>query len=288
MLSRLHRLATHSHPPSRSSNGADLLSWRARLAWTLGNLLMLSGLYLLLYVGGLHAQIAYNRFAARGDSDVPPPAVAMPIAQPQPATPALPDIFTVPVLRRHPTETEHNATKPAATPRGSTISRIVIPAIGVDSKVVEVGWQVQQQEDGSEVAVWQVAEYAVGHHRQSANPGEVSNIVLAGHVGGYGKVFRDLIALEPGADVTLYSDNQQYRYRVRTMLLVDEGNATPEQRAANAQYIAPTDEEVVTLVTCWPDSGPDAFNQRVIVQAVPYRTTRTEDAHQHHPRWTIR
>jgi hypothetical protein len=37
------------------------------------------------------------------------------------------------------------------------------------------------------MAIWQVAEYAVGQHRGSANPGEGDNIVLAGHVGGFGQ-----------------------------------------------------------------------------------------------------
>ena len=74
------------------------------------------------------------------------------------------------------------------TAHDSTVTRVIIPSIGVDSKAVEVGWEVKEQ-NGQQVAVWQVAECAVGQHRGSANPGEGENIVLAGHVGGYGKVF---------------------------------------------------------------------------------------------------
>ena len=139
----------------------------------------------------------------------------------------------------------------------------------MDSKAVEVGWEVKEQ-NGQQVAAWQVAEYAVGQHRGSANPGEGDNIVLAGHVGGYGKVFKNLFYVRPGDQITLYSAGQQYLYVVQERLLLDEEGVSPEQRAANARYIAPTNSEVVTLLTCWPPTGPDKFRQRVVVRAVPF------------------
>src|SRR6185503_9007519 len=157
----------------------------------------------------------------------------------------------------------------AQAAKSPTVTRVSIPSIGVDSKVVEVGWDVEQQ-GGQQVAVWQVAEYAVGQHRGSANPGEGGNIVLAGHVGGYGKVFKDLFYVKPGDQITLYSAGQQYMYVVQERLLLTEEGVSAEQHAANAQYIAPTDHEVVTLVTCWPPKGPDRFTQRVVVRAVPF------------------
>ncbi|HEX9371392.1 MAG TPA: hypothetical protein VF897_10305, partial [Roseiflexaceae bacterium] len=49
---------------------------RAQLLWTLGNLCMLVGVVLLLYVGGLYTQAAYDRYAARGDTDLPAPVAA--------------------------------------------------------------------------------------------------------------------------------------------------------------------------------------------------------------------
>jgi LPXTG-site transpeptidase (sortase) family protein len=177
------------------------------------------------------------------------------------------DDFSVPVLSASgailstvPEETQ--------SAQASTVSRIVIPSINVDSKTIEVGWEIQEQ-DGQQVAVWQVAEYAVGHHKGSANPGEGGNIVLAGHVGGYGLVFRDLFYVQPGDDVLLYTQDQQHRYIVQERLVLDEVGVSAEQRAANARYIEPTDEEMVTLVTCWPASGPERFTQRIIVRATP-------------------
>ena len=169
----------------------------------------------------------------------------------------------------------------------STVSRVAIPSIGVDSKVVEVGWDVKQQGD-QQVAVWQVAEYAVGQHRGSANPGEGGNVILAGHVGGYGKVFRDLYYVKPGDQITLYSGGQQYLYTVRERLLVTEEGVSVEQHAANAQLIAPTDHEVVTMVTCWPPNGPDKFTQRVVVRAVPFGVASLLDHMPEQSSWTIR
>jgi LPXTG-site transpeptidase (sortase) family protein len=261
-----HIIATTASANTQS----DLPTRRERVTWTLGSLLMLAGVYVLLYVGGVYATIEYQRMAARGDNNLPAPAaiVSAPQAADAPVAEQIStDGFSVPVLSASgailstvPEETQ--------SAQASTVSRIVIPSINVDSKTIEVGWEIQEQ-DGQQVAVWQVAEYAVGHHKGSANPGEGGNIVLAGHVGGYGLVFRDLFYVQPGDDVLLYTQDQQHRYIVQERLVLDEVGVSAEQRAANARYIEPTDEEMVTLVTCWPASGPERFTQRIIVRATP-------------------
>ncbi|MFQ3632472.1 sortase [Roseiflexus sp.] len=258
----------------RAPRHSDTLTTpRQKLYWTLGNLLMLIGAILLAYVGGIYAQADYNRYAARGDTDVPPPAPVAapraPDAEPAPFVAPLP--FVAPRLNTTEGQIISDIPDRSRSPAPSQISRILIPSIDVDSKVVEVGWEVQEQ-NGQQVAVWQVAEYAVGHHRGSANPGEGSNIVLAGHVGGYGKVFRNLINVKEGDMITLFAGGQQYLYVVREHILVHEEGVSPEQQAMNALYIAPTSQEMVTLITCWPDHGPDRFKYRIIVRATPYGT----------------
>ncbi|HEU5098200.1 MAG TPA: sortase [Roseiflexaceae bacterium] len=233
---------------------------------TLGNLLMLIGVVLLLYVGGVYVQADYERYAARGDTDIPAPVAVSAPAEEEPAP------FVAPVLTTGASaEGQMISAVPdsAQVAKAPTVTRVAIPSIGVDSKVVEVGWDVEEQ-GGQQVAIWQVAKYAVGQHRGSANPGEGGNIVLAGHVGGYGKVFKDLFYVNPGDQITLYSQGQQYLYTVRDRLLVTEEGVSPEQHTANAQLIAPTNQEIVTLVTCWPATGRDKFTQRVVVQAVPF------------------
>lgn len=270
---RIATRVTNSLPPWLSR----LSFRRGRLAWTLSNLLMFGGLYLLLYVGGLFAQIEYQRLAARGDNALQAPRVILGgadhprVTGPVPAADSL-STFRVPVLNA--VEPGSIAEPPplALGPHTSTVERLVIPSVAIDSKVIEVGW-VTERVSGADVAVWEVAEYAVGQHRGSANPGEGGNVVLAGHVGGYGKVFADLFYVKPGDQVLVYSAGRQFLYVVSARIIVDEEGVPPEQQARNAQLIAPADQEVVTLVTCWPPKGPDRYKQRVIVRAVPYSAT---------------
>jgi sortase A len=256
-------------------------SARAKLFWTIGNALMLVGIVLLLYVGGVYTQAEYERYAARGDSEVPVPITIAPPTSEEPA------VFTAPLLNTS-ADSAGQIVGPVPeamqTTHKSTVSRVIIPSINVDSKVVEVGWEIKQQ-GKQQVALWQVAEYAVGQHRGSANPGEDGNIVLAGHVGGYGKVFKDLFYVKPGDQITLFSRGQQYLYTVQERLLVTEEGVSAEQHLANAQLIAPTDHEVITLVTCWPAKGPDKFTQRVVVRAVPFGTNMAGPTQS---RWAIR
>jgi LPXTG-site transpeptidase (sortase) family protein len=267
------------HPVVRPSQSTI----RRRLYWTLGNLLMVAGIYLLFYVGGVFVQIEYQRLAARGDSDLEliPPAVSAPAPAARAAAEAPPPIvaaaapaFSAPNLNGQIASPLPSAAQLAHV---STVERLVIPSVAIDSKVVEVGWSIIEQ-NGQQAAVWDVAEFAVGQHRGSANPGEGDNIVLAGHVGGYGQVFRDLFYVRPGDQVVLYSGGQQFLYVVEERLVVEEEGAPLEQRIANAQMIAPTGREMITMVTCWPATGPDKFSQRVIVRAVPFGATAPLDA----------
>jgi LPXTG-site transpeptidase (sortase) family protein len=263
---RLSRLIGGAGRRSRAKGSAAEPGLRARVLWTLGNLFMLIGVVLLTYVGGIYVQADFERYAARGDTDLPAPVAVSAPAEEEPAP------FIAPILNAGETA---DGQVVSAVPDGAqaatppTVTRVAIPSIGVDSKVVEVGWDVEQQGD-QQVAVWQVAKYAVGQHRGSANPGQGGTIVLAGHVGGYGKVFKDLFYVKPGDSITLYSSGQQYLYTVQERLLVTEEGVSPQQHAANAQLIAPTDHEVVTLVTCWPPKGRDKYTQRVVVQAMPF------------------
>jgi sortase (surface protein transpeptidase) len=260
---------------------------------------MLVGAGLLIYVLFTTLQIEYYRWAARGDSPLPAPQLTTSGFRPADARP-LPlladDTVTAPAPTAvggmiNPTSVANGVQ--AIVPRSTgafagvdsglliseppaqvqtdwvaTVERLVIPKINVDSKVIEVGWETIE-ENGQLISVWQVAEFAVGQHRGSANPGDGDNIVLAGHVGGYGRVFKDLFYLQPGDEVIVYSRGQPYRYIVHERIIVDEEGVPAEQRLANARYIAPTGYEVVTMVTCWPPSGPDKFKQRVIIRALP-------------------
>ena len=254
--------------PNRSIHGRSL---DQQMRWMLSNLLIVAGLYLLAYVGGVSSYVSFQREAARGDSLIE----AAPILITDPGlnvAPALqPDLPPVPATTTMVVPSESiSAPEPVPVVQRSTVERVILPTITVDAKVIEVGWDILEQ-DGLRVAVWQVAEFAVGQHKGSANPGEGSNIVLSGHVGGFGQVFRDLFYLRVGDPVILYSQGQRYLYTVSERLIVQEQGISTEQQVENAQLIAPTEDEQVTMVTCWPAYGPEKFSQRVVIRALPPR-----------------
>lgn len=169
-----------------------------------------------------------------------------------------------------PTVTATPTITPTPTPR--PIVRIVAPAIKLDAPVVEVGW-VLVEKDGQMRSEWETASYAAGHHKNSAYPGQGGNIVLSGHHNIEGEVFRYLVDLQAGDLITLYTeDGGEFTYHVVEKLILPEASATEEQRRANAQYIAPTDEERLTLVTCWPYW---TNTHRLIIVAKPLPATPT-------------
>ncbi|MGC9025859.1 MAG: sortase, partial [Chloroflexia bacterium] len=242
------------------------------ILWGLSNLLILAGLFLLLYVGGLYL-FPLGRAALQPS---PPPVRQAPAlaVTPDPTPSPSPAATPVPTPTPSPALPMLNWSRPEVSPLPtsrplwhSEVLRIVIPSIGVDSPVVAVGWHVEEV-GGQTMTVWDVARYAVGHHQGSGNPGEGTNIVLAGHSGGYGGVFRRLVEVQPGDEVVLHTAAGQYLYVVEEVLVLKEVGLPMEERIQNARYMAPTDEERLTLITCWP---VHIYDHRVIVLARPYR-----------------
>lgn len=156
---------------------------------------------------------------------------------------------------------------PTAVPtRRPDVAHLRIPAIQVDTRVIEIGWHIERI-NGVEQAIWDNASYAAGHLMNTRNPGEGSNIVLSGHNNIEGKVFANLWKLKVGDEVILATTDQSvFKYRVTAAKIVDEKYASPEQRVANARYIEPTPPERVTLISCYP---PTNNTNRVIVVAEP-------------------
>lgn len=97
-------------------------------------------------------------------------------------------------------------------------------------------------------------------------PGHGGNIVLSGHHNLGIEVFRNLVALEEGNEIILRADNRDYYYVVTDRFILPERNVSEEQRRQNAQWIMPTVDEQITLVTCWPYNGN---SHRLIVVAKP-------------------
>ncbi|MDQ7030011.1 MAG: sortase [Ardenticatenia bacterium] len=144
--------------------------------------------------------------------------------------------------------------------------RIVIPSIGVDAPVEVMGWITKRDANGNPYSEWLVPDYAAGWHKNSALPGHVGNTVLSGHNNIKGEVFRYLADVKPGDEVVLYVGETAYRYIVTEKYIVREKGVPYEQRLRNARFMAPTDDERVTLISCWPY---ETNTHRVIVIARP-------------------
>jgi sortase A len=141
------------------------------------------------------------------------------------------------------------------------------PAIKLDAPVVEMGWDLVDR-NGAMVSEWVVPEKAAGWHLNSALPGHGENVVLSGHHNIAGKVFRYVVDMEPGDEVTLYVDETPYVYYVSEKYILKESGMPLRVRQKNAQWIMPTGDERLTLVTCWPYEWP-GNSHRVIVVARP-------------------
>lgn len=144
--------------------------------------------------------------------------------------------------------------------------RLEIPTVGIDTPVVEVASQIVVI-GSRQVLRWDVADYAAGHHAGSANPGAGGNVVLAGHSDWRGAVFGNLATAAVGDSVVITSADQRiHRYVVTEIHFRKEAGMPLDERLATGQFIEPTEDERVTLVSCWP---PLVDDHRLIVVAKP-------------------
>ncbi len=206
----------------------------------------------------------------------PPPLLTRPptpTTEPRPLWTALPPVND----SLHPTATPPLAeTRPATTvlpPVGSNppAVRLIIPSLGLDAPVVEVSWDVILEGETWR-SVWQTADGAAGHHRNSANPGEAGNVVISGHHNTRGEVFRQVSEIgQPGTRfdigdeiILVAADGRQYTYTVVRWERFPEEGLSAAERRAHARYLDPTTDAVLTLVTCWPY---ESNSHRVVVVA---------------------
>lgn len=152
------------------------------------------------------------------------------------------------------------------TPVPSIPTRIVIPNAAVDAPVVRVSW-TETEVDGQRRGGWQVpATYAAGWHEDSAPLGTGGNTVLNGHNTTNGEVFRDLYKLQVGDVITAYSNGLAFSYAVAEAFVVPEADQSADAGLKNASYLAPTEDERLTLITYHPHGE---LSKRLIVIARP-------------------
>jgi sortase A len=129
------------------------------------------------------------------------------------------------------------------TPEGDALTRIVIPAIKVDTVVVE-GTGASALRAGA------------GHYPNTPLPGEEGNVAIAGHRTTYGKPFANLDRLNPGDEIVLETPIGRHVYRV----------SRPPFVVSNTDFsvIDQTPGHHLTLTTCHPKGSA---RQRLVVKA---------------------
>jgi sortase A len=240
----------------------------------LGNLLIIGGLAMLLGIGGWYAYQTYSNdqemqaFQREGVKIDPTPdtlaggaVVTTPTAQPTMPPPHLPN---GPNIADWAGVVKQQDDSPPV--------RLSIPSVGIDSKIVPITWKMIPSKNGGSKSEWQVADYAVGHHSGSANPGEPGNVVLSGHVDYRGQVFKELHNVKKGDQVIVYTEKGQYVYVVTDLVLVREDGASDAEKARNARYMDPTPDQTLTMITCYP-YGIDTH--RFIAIAKPYQSSES-------------
>lgn len=145
--------------------------------------------------------------------------------------------------------------------------RIVIPSIGLNAPIVPADVEFEKIW-GKEFLQWYVpAKFAAGWHTTSAKLGEPGNTVINGHHNAYGEVFRHLVDLEVGEIVQVESDGHRFSYQITNRMIVPEKYEEIDVRVQNAQWLLPSVDERLTLISCWPY---ESNTHRLIIVAQPY------------------
>lgn len=133
---------------------------------------------------------------------------------------------------------------PPPDPRGDEdqilLGGISIPKLGVDAPLLE-GIRLTTLDNGP------------GHWPGTAMPGQVGNVVVAGHRTSHGATFRHIDQLVAGDVVTFTTDAGDIPYRVTGTQIVNP----------DALWIVdPTETPTATLFACHP---PGSVRQRIVV-----------------------
>lgn len=247
-----------SSPPLQEKGKAgvsNLAFWKGPI---LGNLLIGLGLALGCILGGA---FAYTRLELWLDSQelhvvaapldeqtlasfAPIAPLALPPAKGLPSTLLTARATALPVVN-FPARAIPQTVPPATpTPAVYVPVHITIPKINVNSRIVEI----TPRSDGE----WATAAYAVGYHKGTGLVGEADNVILSGHNNYQGEVFKRLDELRVGDLILLYAGEHEYHYRVVDTAIIRWTGATEEEKRRHIQFLLPTTEPTLTLISCWP------------------------------------
>jgi sortase (surface protein transpeptidase) len=159
---------------------------------------------------------------------------------------------SAPAATPQPAAPEGAATEGAAPVRVAPV-RMAIPDLKIDTKVVEMGWEVKQTKNGP-VSEWVIPKNVAGHHLNSAGIGQPDNLVISGHNNIYGRVFMpisqawnndkrvkvdnftDKSSVLDGREVILYdAAGTAYTYIITEFYRLKDTGVSQQQRIANGR-----------------------------------------------------
>lgn len=237
---------------------------------TLGTCLLSGGIILGCFLGSrlareeIDGRIAQQSYYLVIDST---PVFELPPATPPPTSiPTRRSSSAMPLYTSTSTPTPIPTPSPTPTPPPLPPIRLSIPAINLNTTIIEVSPVTEISWTGDQKQVWKVASFAVGYHNTSGYPTEGTNIVLSGHNNTEGAVFLHLSELNIGDEVVIFTADDEFHYQVQEKTIIPHlGNET-EADAKLRFYAAPKPAEMVTLISCWPYA---TNADRIVVIAIP-------------------
>jgi sortase A len=127
-------------------------------------------------------------------------------------------------------------------PEGAALGRIEISRVGLKAMV---------QEGIDE----RTLRHAVGHIPGTPLPGQRGNVAFAGHRDTF---FRGLRNVRLGDEITVTTLNGTYNYHV---------NSTKVVKPEETEVLDATNDDILTLVTCYPFNFVGSAPRRFIVRA---------------------
>lgn len=175
---------------------------------------------------------------------------------------AVTDIFN-PYAQFEPDEFVFDYTLSAEVPR---VYYLTIPRLGLHAPVVSVHSQ-QIGIGAAPVSQLHVPNaFAVGWSSHSAAVGQRGNTVFVGHNNEYGEVFKGLWDLQVGDSLIVTTASGDRNYTIAQNIMFQELGLTIDERIGNASWLSPTQDERLTMITCWPYYSN---THRVVVVAFP-------------------
>ena len=152
----------------------------------------------------------------------------------------------------------------------SAPERLLIPVIHLDTPVEPVSSK-KYRIQGVVYEQWIVPDkFAVGWSPDAGYPGRTGNVVLFGHHNVNGAVFANLYKLLAGDQISVVAGGKTYDYTVDEVVKVKERGVPFSEMVQNAKWIQQTNDQRLTLITCWP---PYQSTYRLIVVARPTNAT---------------